>query len=395
MNSMVSEPLDLFGLQRQHRELGPEILRRIEKLLVSARFVGGEPVERFCQQFSAYLNVSHVIPCNSGTDALIGTLRCLRKVRNSSEQHHVLVSPFTFVASVEAIVQAGFVPVFVDIDIDTFLMDPEFVHYALWNDPRIAPGGILAVHLFGQGVNMEVLLEESRKRNVWIVEDCAQATGARICVEGTWKPAGTLGIAGCFSFYPTKNLGACGDAGCVVTHSAELAECIHRYFSHGEGANRYWSEAVGTNSRLDAWQAAILNYKLGFLEKWNQVRSALAHRYRERLQDVSEIQLPQEVRWSTHVYHLFVVRVREGKEVRKQLQEYLARHQIATGVYYPWPVSDMPPYQKFIRIPEELPSAHQAANEVLALPLHPWLSEEEVDRIAENIRRFFGYSATV
>ena len=374
-----------------HRALKEELVRRLAVLIDEASFVGGEEVEAFCREFGGLLGVRYVVPCNSGTDALEGALRVVGRRGSGGGSGGVPVAvttPFTFVATAEAILHAGYQLRFVDVEEDTYLMDLDQVESLLWSSAGGDVRVVVPVHLFGQGVDMDRLVGMCRRRSVAVVEDCAQAVLARVRVGGKWRYVGTCGDAGCFSFYPTKNLGACGDGGAVVTGDEGVAQGVRRYFSHGED-RRYYSVEVGRNSRLDAFQAAVLRVKLAYLARWTEFRRRVARWYEERLRDVGEVRLPVVGAHSTHVYHLYVIRVGEGQ--RDGLRAFLWERGIQTGVYYPVALHRMPAYS-FLGYKEgSFPVAERLVKEVLALPMHPYLTEEDVDWVCRWIRRYFGY----
>jgi dTDP-3-amino-3,4,6-trideoxy-alpha-D-glucose transaminase len=349
-----------------------ELLAAVERVAARAAFTGGEFVERFEAAFAAWCEVPHAVGVSSGTDALILALRAVG-LRPGDE---VIVPANSFVATAEAVCLAGGVPRFADVDADSQLITAQTLERAL--TPRTR--GIIPVHLFGRTVAIAQILELARARGLWLIEDCAQAHGAR----HRGQRVGTFGAAGAFSFYPAKNLGAWGDAGAVTTADAELAERLSLLRSHGERP-RYHHRLIGTTARLDAVQAAVLEHKLARLEGWNDARRRLATSLREALAACEWIQPPPPARPpADHVYHQFVVRT----AWREQLRAHLAGCGIATGVHYPVPIHRSPAFRSFAPGADPAPVATRLAGEILSLPIFPGMSAEQVERIAEAVAAF-------
>lgn len=347
-------------------------------LLASGRYIGGPPVETFEQSFSRYIGTAECIACNSGTDALYLALRAL-EIGAGDE---VITTPFSFIATAEAISLVGATPVFVDVSAQSFNLDPLQVEAAI--TPRTR--AILPVHLFGQPVEMTKLLAIARTHDLAVVEDCAQAVGA------TWggQKVGSLGQLGCFSFYPTKNLGACGDGGAVTTHDPALAAQIRKLRDHGR-RGAYVHEVVGMNSRLDALQAAILQVKLQHLDRWNQQRRQLAQRYGQLLQPLPHLVLPQEIPGGEGVWNQYTIRVlaEPGTAAgvrRDRLRQWLQTQGIGSMVYYPLPLHLQPVYQGLGYRVGQLPVAEQLAAEVLSLPMFPELTAPEQAQVVHSLK---------
>lgn len=358
-------------LRVQHRSLREELVQAFARVLDSAAFINGPDVAAFEREFAAYCEVRHAVGVGNGTDALALALRAL----GIGPQDLVVVPAFTFAATAEAVCHTGARPLLVDIEPQTFTLDPECLRRAL----RAHQGSVRAVipvHLYGQPAAMDDIAAVAAESNVAIVEDAAQAHGARY----RGRRVGGIGAAGCFSFYPTKNLGALGDAGAVSTNDDALAGRILSLRDHGQ-AQKYVHDVVGFNSRLDAVQAAALRVKLDHLDAWNARRQALAALYRARLSGVPEIELPVALADRTHVYHLFVVRCR----ARSALQAHLEARGIASAVHYPHPLHLQAAFAHVRADAGELPVAEAAAREVLALPLYPELTDETVVEISETI----------
>jgi dTDP-4-amino-4,6-dideoxygalactose transaminase len=363
---MEQVKIPVLDLTPEIEALWDELMAAIQKVLKSGRFIMGPNVKAFEQEVAAYLGVKHAIGVNSGTDALVIALRSA----GIGPGDEVITTPFTFFATAEAISQVGASPVFVDIDPKTFNIDPELI------EPAITPKtkAILPVHLYGQAADMDPIMGLAAKYNLKVIEDTAQAFGG----EYKGRKLGTIGDVGCFSFFPSKNLGAFGDGGLIATNDDEIAEAGRMLRVHG-ARKKYYNEMIGFNSRLDEIQAAILRVKLPYIDKWNEARRQAAGRYNELLKDVPGIVIPYETLYAKHVYHQYTIRVLYGRrdEVKKQLEE----QGISTMIYYPVPVHKLPVYaNKNYRLPE----AEKAAGEVLSLPIWSQIAEEMQKQIKRN-----------
>jgi dTDP-4-amino-4,6-dideoxygalactose transaminase len=360
-----------FDNKLQYASMEAEISAAVLDVLASGRYIGGPLIEGFEQQFAAYHRVSNCIACNSGTDALYLALRAL-EIGAGDE---VVTTPFTFIATSEVISAVGAKPVFIDINPGTYNLDLKQLAAAI--TPRTR--AVIPVHLFGQPVDMDALMELATAKNIFVIEDCAQSTGA------TWvrKKVGSIGHVGCFSFYPTKNLGGCGDGGAITTNDPELAAMMRVIKNHGQ-SNQYYYEAVGVNSRLDTIQAAILQIKLKYLDMWNQQRRAIASRYHTPLSQVPGIIIPQELPKGQGVWNQYTIRVLDGKRdwLRKKLQEL----GVNTMVYYPMPLHLQPVYANLNYEPGQLPLSEQISHEVLSLPMFPELSEEQQEQVIYAVK---------
>ena len=346
-----------------------EINAAIFRVLDGGRYILGEEVQAFEQEFAAYLGVAYGIGVGSGTDALHLALAAC----GVSSGDEVITVSHTAVATVAAIELAGARPIFVDIEPAYYTIAPDQIEAVITPRTKV----ILPVHLYGQSANLDPILELARRYRLRVIEDCAQAHGA--FYKG--KRVGSFGDAACFSFYPTKNLGAIGDGGMVVTNSSQLAENVKLLREYG-WAKRYISQCQGWNSRLDELQAAILRVKLRHLEEDNARRIRLAERYRQALEAYS-VSLPQQRAETTHVYHLYVVR----SSRREQLLAYLREHGINALIHYPMPVHLQPAYCEY-PLRQALPETEQAAQEILSLPMYPELTDTEFMTIVERIRQF-------
>ncbi len=370
-------PLDLG---QQYKLIQDEVSACVQAILASGRYIGGSIVEAFEQEFGQYIGVRETIACNSGTDALFLALRAL----NIGPGDEVITTPFTFIATAEMISAVGATPIFVDIDAQTFNLDLEQIHTAITERTK----AIIPVHLFGQPVDMTRLMAIAASYHLAVIEDCAQATGA------TWQgqKVGSIGHIGCFSFFPTKNLGACGDGGAVTTQDSTLAQRMRMIKEHGQ-SSRYRSETIGMNSRLDALQAGILQIKLRYLDRWNQQRQRVAQRYHQFLYSLPEIITPQEIVGGESVWNQYTIRVQSVSnplnsdlKPRDHLRNYLQQQGIGSMIYYPIPLHQQPVYQNLGYQPHQLPIVEVVCQEVLSLPLFPELSSDQQDQVIEAIQ---------
>ena len=354
--------------QRQFSEQSDEINRAIKRVLDSGSYILGSEVEKFEEEFAAFMGSSQCIGVNSGTDALILSLRAL----GISSGDEVITPSHTAVATVSAILSCGATPVFVDIDSTSFTIDPDLVNEAVTSRTK----AIIAVHLYGHPCDMDALQNIAIKYGVYLVEDCAQAHGA----EWRDKKVGTFGTVGCFSFYPTKNLGAIGDGGAVVTNDSIIADRIRRLRQYGWNSERVSVETSGV-SRLDEIQAAILRVTLPFLERQNTRRRQIAKEYSNRLEGFDFI-LPTEKFEAKHVFHLFVVRVKK----RNDLLLHLNSLGIFPGIHYALPVHLHPSYKRFAVLnSEKLKTTELISREILSLPMFPELSGSEIERVWQGM----------
>jgi dTDP-4-amino-4,6-dideoxygalactose transaminase len=367
-------PIDLT---RQYHLLSEQVSKGVNEVLSSGRYIGGAKVKAFEEQFAATVQVKECVGCNSGTDALYLALRAL-KIGPGDE---VITPPFTFAATAEVIALTGAKPVFVDITPATFNLDTSQVETAITAKTK----AIIPVHLFGQPVNMRELMKIAKQHQLWVIEDCAQATGA------SWEnqPLGSWGDVGCFSFFPTKNLGACGDGGALVTHDSEIADTVRMIANHGQ-RERYIQDTIGINSRLDAVQAAILLIKLPYLEFWNKQRQEIASRYHELLSPIEGMTLPSVLEGGKGVWNQYTIRIHQQSrdDVRSQLQ----KQGIGSMVYYPFPLHIQPAYQYLGYQPGDFPIAERMAQEVLSLPMFPGLSYQEQEQVAEDLAKLVNLS---
>lgn len=363
--------IPILDLKAQYAAIQPEIDAALKQVLESTEFVLGPTVRDLEQRIAAYCECEHGIGVASGTDALRLALTSL----GIGPGDEVITTPFTFIATANTISHCGAKPVFVDIDPKTYNLDPGRIEAAITPDTK----AILPVHLYGQPADMEPILAMAKRHGLYVVEDSAQAIGA--CYKG--RRVSSLGQVGCLSFYPTKNLGAYGDGGMVVTHDAVLAEKIDILRRHG-GKSKYHADVLGFNSRLDALQAAVLGVKLNHLESWNEQRRRVAQRYNELLEDLPVV-TPYEAPGAFHVYHQYTIRA----EKRDELASYLKRSQIGTMVYYPVPLHQQGMYADLGYVEGDLPQSEKASREVLSLPMYPELTEMQQAQVATAIREFY------
>jgi dTDP-4-amino-4,6-dideoxygalactose transaminase len=385
--------VDLLTL---HHELESELVSVFKQALATAGFVGGPMVEGFERDFGLFCGTQYCIGVNSGTDAL----RFALMGAGVSPDEVVLTVPLTFVATTEAISQTGARPDFVDIDPRTYTMDPEKLGQYLESrcvfdrekgrlihrEFRKPVTAVIPVHLYGQPADMDPILELASRYNMVVIEDACQAHGAEYFSKKRrcWLKAGSMGHAAAFSFYPGKNLGACGEGGAVTTNDETTAGKVRMLRDHGQ-SRKYYHDIEGYNGRLDSIQAGILQVKLRHLADWNRKRREVAARYREFLTPMADaIMLPVEPAWAKSNYHLYVIRSAE----RHRLMEHLAAEGVGTGIHYPIPVHLQKSYQGLGYHPGDFPESEKAAREILSLPMYPQLEMENQLRVAEAVREF-------
>ena len=359
--------IPLFDPSPQIEAHRDEIDAAVNKVIDHGQFILGPEVEDFENRATEYLGVAHAIGVNSGTDALVIALRAAG-IRQGDE---VIAPSFSFFATAESIGILGARPVFVDVDEETYNLDPEKIEPAITDKTK----AILPVHLFGRPANMVPILDIAGRHNLKVVEDCAQSFGAEN--PGTGRQAGAIGLAGAYSFFPTKNLGGFGDGGLIATDDEDLALQCRKLRTHGS-IKKYHNEMLGYNSRLDTLQAAVLLVKLKYLDEYNEQRRAIAERYNEQLKPVNGLRSP--VLAEGHVFHQYTIRILNGK--RDAVRERLTDAGIGTAVYYPIPQHKLPVYQGLY---PELPITEKLAGEVLSLPMYPGLKEQVQEYIVETL----------
>lgn len=372
-------PVDL---SKQYQLISQETAVAVLDVLSSGRYIGGQVVSEFEQQFADYIGVTECVTCNSGTDALYLALRAL----DIGPSDEVITTSFSFIATAEIISRVGATPVFVDIDPQTFNLDLHQIEAAITPKTK----AIIPVHLFGQPVDMTKLMGIAAQYQLLVIEDCAQATGA----EWAGQQVGSIGQVGCFSFFPTKNLGACGDGGALTTNDPNIANRARMLKEHGSQV-RYRHDLIGLNSRLDAIQAAILQIKLKCLNKWNDRRGLVASNYRRLLEPITQIKIPQELTGGKSVWNQYTVRLKNYSDnpdkYRDEIRQQLQKLGVTAMVYYPIPLHLQPVYQHLGYQKGQLPQAEQAANQVLSLPMFPELSLEQQEQVAYSIKDCLSY----
>jgi dTDP-4-amino-4,6-dideoxygalactose transaminase len=364
----------LLDLKAQHRAIGAEVMAAVECVFTSQSFILGGEVERFEQAAAGYCRAKHAVGCASGSDALLLALMAL----GVGEGDEVIVPPFTFFATASAVTRLGAVPVYVDISPADFNLNVELIERKI--TPRTK--AVMPVHLFGQCAEMDAVLEIADRRRLFVIEDAAQAIGA----EHRGRRAGTMGEVGCFSFFPTKNLGGAGDGGLLTTDDDELAERLRVLRVHGMQP-RYYHRLVGINSRLDALQAAVLGVKLKHLESWTEARRRNAARYDALFAEagLEEVVTPAARLGLRHVYHQYTVRCRR----RDELKEHLTRRGVGSEIYYPVPLHLQECFAGMGYRAGDLPEAERAAREVLSLPIYPELTEEMQRYVVDTVAEFY------
>lgn len=392
--------IPILDLKAQHRRIQGEVRAAVDQILESQQFILGPVVDKFEAEVASYLKAGTAVGVASGSDALLLSLMAL----GIGPGDAVLVPPFTFFASVSCITRLGATPIFIDTEPNSFLIDPQATATFLGERAQPDPDGhglldlksrcrikvLLPVHLFGQCCAPTALVSLARQYHLSIVEDAAQAFGARgEIAPGNSKPAGTLGDLGCFSFFPTKNLGGWGDGGMVVTGREDLAQTLRRLRVHGAN-HEYHHLEVGLNSRLDALQAAVLLVKLRYLDQWCQERIERARRYQSLflatgLVGRQILSLPDPGDGRSHVFHQYVVRVRR----RDELRAHLSKQGIMTAIYYPVPLHLQPCFAFLGYRRGDFPHSERAAAEVLALPMFPELTQEQQETVVQQIQDFY------
>ncbi|MCA1614798.1 MAG: DegT/DnrJ/EryC1/StrS family aminotransferase [Acidobacteria bacterium] len=367
----------LLDLRQQHAALREELREAVGRVLDSQQFILGREVRRLEEELAAYTGAAHAVGCGSGSDALLLALLAL----DAGAGAEVVTTPFTFFATAGAVARAGARPVFADIDPVTYNIDPAKMDAAVTRRTR----ALMPVHLYGQCAEMTGVMRVAAERGLPVVEDAAQAIGA----SDEAGRAGALGAAGCFSFYPTKNLGAAGEAGLVTTNDPALAERLRRLRVHG-GATEYHHDEVGFNSRLDTLQAAVLRVKLPHLDRWSDARRERADTYNRLIEEagLAEFVTPPHIRpGARHIFHQYVIRVHGAR--RDALTEHLKAGGVGTKIYYPVPLHLQPCFAYLGHREGDFPESERAARETLALPMFPELTARQQEYVVETLRRFF------
>lgn len=369
--------IQMVDLQGQYLEIKTEVDNAIQDVIDDSAFIRGHAVEQFERELAAYLGGRHCVGVGNGTDAL----QIAMMAAGIGQGDEVITTPFTFVATAEAAALLGATPVFVDIDPDTFNIDPGAIRDAI--TPRTR--AVVPVHLFGQPADMEPIVTIAREHDLIVIEDNAQAVGASYL----GRHVGYIGDCGCVSFFPSKNLGAFGDGGAITTERDDFAQTVRMISNHGS-RRKYHNEIVGVNSRLDTMQAAILRVKLRRLDDYIQRRQHAAEQYDASLGEVDAMQTPFRAPDRNHVFHQYTVRIRDGRKQRDALAHHLRDRGIPTAVYYPVPLHQLPIFTDHRHRSGSLSEAERAAEEVLSLPMHTQLDYLQIEYICDSIASFFG-----
>ncbi len=360
-----------LDLKAQYQAIGEELREAVREVMEQTAFAGGPFVEKFEKEFAAFCGCAFALGVSSGTSALWLALRAL-EVGPGDE---VITVPNSFIATAEAISFCGATPLFVDVDERTYTMDPALLEQAITPKTK----AVIPVHLFGQMADMDPIMEIARGHGLYVIEDACQAHGA----EYKGHKAGSIGDAGCFSFYPGKNLGAYGEAGAVVTNNAEVADRIRMLRDHGQ-EKKYYHRLLGWNDRMDGIQAAILSVKLRYLPEWNRARREHAAHYGRMLFGSQAVITPFEAPYGQHVYHVYAIR----SEQRDALMDYLGKRDIHCGIHYPVPIHLQEAY-RFLGLPQgSFPVAERCAREFLSLPMYPELTNEQIEYVARAVELF-------
>ncbi|MXO33310.1 DegT/DnrJ/EryC1/StrS aminotransferase family protein [Apibacter sp. B2912] len=372
--------IQMVDLINQYQHIKPTVDKGFEEVLNTASFINGPQVNSFAQNLEKYLDVKHVIPCGNGTEALQIALMAL----NLQPGDEVITADFTFAATVEVISLLKLNSVLVDVDYDTFTISPDAIRKAITPKTK----AIIPVHLFGQCANMEEIIQIANEHNLYVIEDNAQAIGSEYTFRnGTRKKSGTMGIIGTTSFFPSKNLGCYGDGGALFTDNDELAHKMRGIVNHGM-YKRYYHDEIGVNSRLDSLQAVVLNAKLPLLDSYNEKRRKAADYYDQAFSNHPNLVIPVRMEnYSTHVFHQYTLKVINSD--RDALQKYLSEREVPAMIYYPVPLRKQKAYDNGNYKDEDFPATNKLINEVISLPMHTELQDDQLKYITETVLSFF------
>ena len=359
-----------FDLKKEYALLENEIQGKLNEVFSKANFIGGENVQSIEQNIADYIGVKYAISCNSGTDALHFALKSF----GIGKGDEVITTPFTFISTIEAIMYLGAKPIFVDIDLKSYNINENEILKKITKKTK----AILPVHLFGNPVNVSQIKNKINDNSIKIIEDCAQSFGSGI----NCQRVGSIGDIGCFSFYPTKNLGCYGDGGMITTNSQQSYETILKLRNHGS-SKRYHHDIIGYNSRLDEIQAAILNVKLKYIDQFNLTRAKLASIYHDNLKEHEEIMLPNKSKNAFHVYNQYTI----SSKKREKIKEELEKNNIGSAIYYPISLEKQKAYKDVYNDTTECANSNYLSNTCLSLPMYPQLSEENVIKVCEVLKR--------
>ena len=371
--------IQMVDVKSQYLKIKEEIDRGIQEVLNTTAFINGPQVKKFQLEFESYLNVKHVIPCANGTDALQIAMMAV----GLKPGDEVIVPAFTYVATAEVIALLGLIPVMVDVDADTFNINIEGIKAAITPKTKC----IVPVHLYGQAADMEAIMKLAEEYKLWVIEDNAQAIGSDYTFsDGRKVKTGTIGHIGCTSFYPSKNLGCYGDGGAIMTNDDALGALLHKIANHGQSV-RYYHDVVGCNSRLDSLQAIVLSAKLPHLDEYCAARIKVADYYDAAFVSVDSLVTPYRAPYTTHVFHQYTLKVKNGK--RDELKKYLDAEKIPNMIYYPVPLYKQEAFKASSDGLEYLENTEQLCKEVISLPIHTEMDEEQLVYIAEKVIAFF------
>ncbi len=371
--------IQMVDVKSQYLKIKDVVDSGIQEVLDTTSFINGPAVKKFQSEFEKYLRVKHVIPCANGTDALQIAMMAV----GLKPGDEVIVPAFTYVATAEVIALLGLIPVMVDVDIDTFNLSISSIKEAVTPNTK----AIVPVHLYGQSAQMEAILKIAEEHNLWVIEDNAQAIGSDFTYnDGTVAKTGTIGHIGCTSFYPSKNLGCYGDGGAIYTNDDALANKLLKIANHGQSV-RYYHDLVGCNSRLDSIQAVVLLAKLPHLDAYCDARRQAADYYDNAFSDVAELVTPFRAPYSTHVFHQYTLRVTNGQ--RDELKAYLGTQKIPNMIYYPVPLYKQEAFKDSSGGIDFLPNTERLCQEVISLPMHTEMTEEQLSFITQKVIEFF------
>jgi UDP-2-acetamido-2-deoxy-ribo-hexuluronate aminotransferase len=375
----MRQNIQMVDLKSQYHHIKDQIDKAVIDCIVSTAFINGPAVKEFQANLERYLGVKHVIPCANGTDSLQIAMMAL----DLKPGDEVICPAFTYVATAEVIGLLGLTPVMVDVDPQTFNLTAQDIEKAITPKTK----AIVPVHLYGQSCDMESIMQLAAKYNLYVIEDNAQAIGADYTfADGSKAKTGTIGHIGSTSFFPSKNLGCYGDGGALMTNDDTLAQKMRMIANHGQ-EKKYYHKVLGCNSRLDTIQAAILNIKLNYLDQYSTARNKMASNYDEAFSTINELEVPARQHNSTHVFHQYTMKVKNGK--RNELQQYLLELGIPSMIYYPLPLYKQEAFQQFVSADFKLATTEQLCDEVLSLPIHTEMNIEEMNYVCTSIQSFF------
>lgn len=371
-------PIQMVDLKQQYQHIKPEIDAAISQVIESAAFINGPQVQSFATALEKYNDVKHVIPCANGTDALQIALMAL----DLQPGDEVITPSFTFIATTEVVALLKLTPVFVDVDLKTFCIDAAAIEKAITPKTK----AIIPVHLYGQAANMEEIMKIASAHNLYVIEDNAQAIGGDYYFQdGTTRKTGSIGTIGTTSFFPSKNLGCYGDGGAIMTNDDEIATKLRMIANHGQ-SKRYYHDLVGCNSRLDSLQAAVLEVKLKYLDKYIESRRKLADSYDAAFKTRPKVQIPYRAPWCKHVFHQYTL-ILEGID-RNNLHAYLAGLNVPSMIYYPVPAHRQKMFAQFNASSTGLPNTDWLTERVISLPMHTEMDEEQIHFITSSVLNF-------